>query len=121
MDRYNSEKRIQELLDQNALLLMEIQNLKRILAENGIADNNDSDIGEKMIWDPDQGGRIKPEEITRQHAQLFFSRFWGREDVYSNRVVKKNGDVGYLPNVKTSGRTAVFEKPGAVSNARNAE
>lgn len=113
MDRYNSEKRIQELLDQNALLLMEIQNLKRILAENGIADNNDSDIGEKMVWDPDQGGRIKPEEITRQHAQLFFSRFWGREDVYSKRVVKKNGDVGYFTQCKNFWKDGCFRKAGS--------
>lgn len=89
-------KRIQELLDQNAILQAEIVKLRRILTENGIAETDGTPSDIKNIYDPDQGARIKQEEITRQHVQFFFSRFWGREDVYSKRVVKKNGEAGYF-------------------------
>ena len=85
-------KRIQKLLDQNAVLQAEIVKLKKILAENGIAETDITHSDIKSIYDPDQGARIKRESITRQYVRLFFSRFWGREDVYSKRVVKKNGE-----------------------------
>ncbi len=37
-------------------------------------------------------------EITDELANRFFSRFWGRQDVYSKRYVKKGtGEAGYYP------------------------
>ena len=107
----NSENRIQELLDQNTMLLAEIQRLKRILADYGITDGMISGTDSKPEYDPDQGGRIKQEKIKRQHVIKFFSRFWGREDVYSKRVVKKNGEVGYFTQCRNFWKTD-FEKYG---------
>lgn len=106
-------KRIQELLDQNAILQAEIVKLRRILTENGIAETDGTPSDIKNIYDPDQGARIKQEEITRQHVQFFFSRFWGREDVYSKRVVKKNGEAGYFTQCKNFWKDGCFRKTGS--------
>lgn len=48
-------------------------------------------------YDPNQGARIKaPDEITEKMAILFYSRFWGRQDVYAKRNEKKEtGEVSY--------------------------
>ena len=49
-------------------------------------------------FDPNQGARIQHVEITDELANRFFSRFWGRQDVYSKRYVKKGtGEAGYYP------------------------
>lgn len=49
-------------------------------------------------FDPDQGSRILPEKITRHHAQIFYSYFWGRTDVYSKRSQNKTtGKAAYYP------------------------
>lgn len=45
-----------------------------------------------------RGARIQHVEITDELANRFFSRFWGRQDVYSKRCVKKGtGEAGYYP------------------------
>ena len=44
-------------------------------------------------YDLDQGARILPQFIDRDLAKKFFSRFWGREDVFAKRA--KNGN--YYP------------------------
>ena len=36
-------------------------------------------------YDPDQGARIKPLQITEDTANYFFRKFWGRKDVYELR------------------------------------
>lgn len=47
-------------------------------------------------YDPNQGARIIPREITETDAKVFFSMFWGRTDVYSKRTIKKStGEVNY--------------------------
>lgn len=48
-------------------------------------------------YDSDQGARIKhPTEITEKMANLFYERFWGRQDIYALRYEnKKTGRVGY--------------------------
>ena len=47
-------------------------------------------------YDPDQGSRITPRDITGTDAKVFFSMFWGRTDVYSKRTIKKStGEVNY--------------------------
>lgn len=43
--------------------------------------------------DPDQGGRIVNQLITRDLANRYFSMFWGRTDVYAKRGTKG----GYFP------------------------
>ena len=49
-------------------------------------------------FDSNQGARIQHAEITDELANRFFSRFWGRQDVYSKRYVKKGtGEAGYYP------------------------
>lgn len=49
-------------------------------------------------FDPDQGARIvHPEEITDEMANLFYARFWGRQDVYAKRSEKKEtGEASYF-------------------------
>ena len=91
MTKDTDKNRIQELLDQNAMLQAEIFRLRRVLAENGITGYAVLPSNIKNAYEPDQGAGIKHEEITRRHVRFFFSFFWGREDVYSKRVVKKNG------------------------------
>ena len=44
-------------------------------------------------YDPDQGGRIQNQFITRELANRYFSMFWGRTDVYAKRGAKG----GYFP------------------------
>ncbi len=82
-------------------LQLENQILKDILDQAGISYAhelrnviNGEDV-EK--YDPNQGSRIiHPEHITADMANLFYSRFWGRQDVYARRSEKKEtGEAGY--------------------------
>ena len=107
------ENRIRELLAQNEALLAEIQKLKKILADHGIFEDIVSSAEDKKPYDPDQGARIKKELVTRRHARLFFLRFWGREDVYSKRVVKKNGETGYFTQCRNFWKTGCFRRTGS--------
>ena len=113
MIKNNQDKRIQELLDQNAALQAEVVRLRKILTENGIAEIVSTQPAINKNYAPDQGARIKRETITRQHVRLFFSRFWGREDVYSKRVVKKNGDVGYYTQCRNFWKAGCYRKNGS--------
>ena len=83
------EKRIDCLEKEN-------QYLKKLLADAGISyseKETDTDVNE---YDPNQGARIIPREITETDAKVFFSMFWGRTDVYSRRTIKKStGEVNY--------------------------
>ncbi len=83
------EKRIDCLEKEN-------QYLKKLLADAGISyseKETDTDVNE---YDPNQGARIIPREITETDAKVFFSMFWGRTDVYSKRTIKKStGEVNY--------------------------
>ena len=49
-------------------------------------------------FDPDQGGRIQETFIDDKKANLFFSMFWGRMDVYAKRG--RNG--GYFPQCQNN-------------------
>ncbi|MDE7178689.1 MAG: DEAD/DEAH box helicase family protein [Lachnospiraceae bacterium] len=83
------EKRIQCLEKEN-------QYLKNLLADAGISYSikDIDDVGNE--YDPNQGARIIPREITETEAKAFFSMFWGRTDVYSKRTIKKStGEVNY--------------------------
>ena len=68
---------LKNLLDQAHISYL--QELKRLNAPETVA-----------VYDPDQGSRIvHPEVITAKMANEFYSRFWGRQDVYAKRSVKK--------------------------------
>ncbi len=82
-------------------LQLENQILKSILDRSGISYTHEiARIGEPEKaegYDPDQGARvIHPRQITVEMANLFYARFWGRQDVYARRSEKKaTGEAGY--------------------------
>ena len=83
------EKRIQCLEKEN-------QYLKRRLMDAGIPYSVKNTDCDSDVYDPDQGARILPRNITETDAKVFFSMFWGRTDVYSRRSIKKStGEVNY--------------------------
>lgn len=83
------EKKIQSLEKEN-------QYLKHLLADAGIPYSEKELNDGTNEYDPDQGARIIPKDITETDAKVFFSMFWGRTDVYSKRTIKKStGEVNY--------------------------
>ena len=86
------QAKIIALEQENAALLAENGHLKKLLADAGIVI---TPVPEPL--DPDQGARIIfPDAITTHMANRFFSYFWGRQDVYAKRSVKKDsGATGY--------------------------
>ena len=104
------QKRINDLQTEN-------QMLKDILEKNGIhykeeikceffADRTEA-FGE------DQGARIiHPSEITEKMANIFFSRFWGRQDVYAKRYENKHtGKIGYFTQCENFWKRALLLIP----------
>lgn len=99
----NPIENISRLQTQLNDLQLENQILKNILDNAGIS------YGQELLrlhaseelceFDKNQGARIKaPEEITEKMANKFFSRFWGRQDVYAKRNEKKDtGETSYFP------------------------
>lgn len=93
---------------QNKINELQIENeiLKNILKDHNISYKNilQSIKNPEPLsdYDPNQGKRINhPSEITDDMAILFYSRFWGRQDVYTKRVENKNtGKVGYYTQCK---------------------
>ena len=82
------EKRIYYLEKEN-------QYLKKLLVDAGIS-CSEKEIDGSNEYDPDQGSRIIPRNITETDAKVFFSMFWGRTDVYGKRTIKKStGEVNY--------------------------
>lgn len=84
-------------------LQIENQLLKNLLSQNGVSYEKsllqlktDERVEE---YELNQGKRIiHPDEITEEMANIFFSRFWGRQDVYAKRSVNRTtGKVGYYP------------------------
>ena len=82
-------------------LQLENQILKNILERSGISYTHEisriSEPENTEEYDPDQGARIiHPGQITDEMANLFYARFWGRQDVYARRSEKKaTGEAGY--------------------------
>ena len=96
MDEKNemgNQERMQTLLQEISSLNKENQRLRKLLEGNGII------LKEKVRepMDPNQGARIVKMTINENVANHFFARFWGRMDVYSQRIVSRNGKVGYYP------------------------
>lgn len=83
-------------------LQLENQILKNILDNVGISYRQElmrlRSSEELCEYDPNQGARIQaPVEITEKMAVMFYSRFWGRQDVYAKRNEKKDtGEVSYF-------------------------
>lgn len=84
-------------------LQLENQILKNILDHAGISYTGEimrlRAAEELCDYDTNQGARIQfPSEITEKMAVMFYSRFWGRQDVYAKRNEKKNtGEASYFP------------------------
>lgn len=84
-------------------LQLENQILKNILDGTGISYTGEimrlRATEELCDCDTNQGARIQfPSEITEKMAVMFYSRFWGRQDVYAKRNEKKNtGESSYFP------------------------
>ena len=67
-----------------------------MLTHAGIPYTDMASAEDRNIYDPNQGARIIHRDITDVDANLFFSMFWGRTDVYSKRTIKKTtGEVNY--------------------------
>lgn len=83
-------------------LQLENQILKNILDRSGISYASElkrlRTPEELSDYDSNQGERIlHPRDITEGMANLFFSRFWGRQDVYAKRNEKKGtGEASYF-------------------------
>lgn len=99
------------------LAALEAENayLKSLLAENGISYASDppgkAEQAAHPIYDPDQGARIRPLDVSRNLARRFFAYFWGRTDVYSKRFQnKKTGKVGYYPQCDHFWRAGICPK-----------
>lgn len=89
-------KSIAELEKRIQCLELENQHLKKLLADAGISYSEKEIDSDGNEYDPDQGSRIIPRDITETDAKVFFSMFWGRTDVYSKRTIKKStGEVNY--------------------------
>ena len=105
----------QSLINRIKDLEQENEYLKQILKKSGIdylsAAANDS----ATEFDPNQGARILPVDIDRNHARVFFSYFWGRMDVYSKRSQNKTtGKVGYYPQCDNFWRRGICPKASGV-------
>lgn len=83
-------------------LQLENQILKNILDRSGISYIQEisrlKEPEKAEAYDPNQGTRIiHPYQITEDMANLFYARFWGRQDVYAKRSEKKDtGEASYF-------------------------
>ena len=74
---------------------------KNLLSQNGVSYeksllqlNTDEHVEE---YELNQGKRIiHPDEITEEMANIFFSRFWGRQDVYATRSINRTTGTGEM-------------------------
>lgn len=87
---------IRELQERIESLEKENQYLKTLLDEAGVSYKMDDCNTCQDLYESNQGARIIHRDITDKDANLFFSMFWGRTDVYAKRTIKKStGDVNY--------------------------
>lgn len=94
-----SEQQIHELQQTINRLQIRVNYLQNLLSQAGISyDASEPEAEEQDIYDSNQGNRIQMVPITDDLAVRFFAMFWGREDVYSKRTVKKStGEASYYP------------------------
>ncbi len=87
---------IQDLQKRIEYLEKENEYLKSLLNNAKIPYDLSLNIINDDLFEPDQGARIIHRDITSDDANMFFSMFWGRTDVYSKRTIKKStGEVNY--------------------------
>ncbi len=97
---YSEHKMLRQMQECIDCLEKENRYLKDLLDRAGISyeQTPNENQTQEDTFDPNQGARIQHVEITDELANRFFSRFWGRQDVYSKRYVKKGtGEAGYYP------------------------
>ena len=97
---YSEQKMLRQMQERIDCLEKENRYLKDLLDRAGISyeQTPNENQTQEDTFDPNQGARIQNVEITDELANRFFSRFWGRQDVYSKRYVKKGtGEAGYYP------------------------
>ncbi len=100
-------KDIQELQKRIEYLENENQYLKSLLDNARIPYDTLASEKDVDLYESDQGARIIYRDITSDDANMFFSMFWGRTDVYSKRTIKKaTGEVNYYTQCYN------FWKPG---------
>lgn len=91
-------------------LQTENRRLKEQLKAANIAFDTEDIFEEKIEnteeYDPDQGGRIIGQYITKEMARWYFSMFWGREDVFAKRGSKG----GYFPQCNNRWNSKICPK-----------
>jgi len=101
----NREQTIERLRKQVTALQERVRYLEETLDEAGIFYDRHciesgegtectEKIQEREESQKNQGSRIIPEIITKDHAKFFYSMFKGRTDVYSKRAAKPNAKTG---------------------------
>ena len=89
-------KNIQDLQKRIEYLEKENKYLKSLLDNAQIPYDMCLNSINENLFESDQGARIIHRDITSDDANMFFSMFWGRTDVYSKRTIKKStGEVNY--------------------------
>ena len=87
---------IQDLKKRIEYLERENKYLKSLLDNAKISYDMCLNSINESLFEPDQGARIIHRDISSDDANMFFSMFWGRTDVYSKRTIKKStGEVNY--------------------------
>lgn len=79
-------KNIQDLQKRIEYLEKENKYLKSLLDSAQIFYDMYPNIIYEDLFETDQGARIIHRDITSDDANMFFSMFWGRTDVYSNSI-----------------------------------
>ena len=91
---------VEQYLSRIRQLEEEIEYLHRLLADAGVSyelevkEAEDFSPDRNPAFEEDQGARILPVKITKQHVQYFYRLFKGRNDVYSKRSGKANKKTG---------------------------
>jgi hypothetical protein len=139
MNASDYEDKIKNLMLKLAELQAENSFLKNLLVQSGISYNqnaskqstsyvqNTKTTGndilklkvneeyDKLIFNPDQGARIRPASISQNLARRFFSYFYGRADVFGKRSVNKTtGKVGYYTQCDNFWKQGVCPKASGV-------
>ena len=90
----------EQYLSRISQLENEIEYLHGLLDNAGISykreekDLDDLSPDRNLAFEADQGARILPVTITKQHIQYYYYLFKGRNDVYSKRSGKANKKTG---------------------------
>ena len=91
---------VEQYLSRIRQLEEEIEYLHRLLADAGVSyelevkESEDFSPERNSAFEEDQGARILPVKLTKQHVQYFYHLFKGRNDVYSKRSGKANKKTG---------------------------